>query len=485
MRNKSAFSIILNIGVHLLFTCQVLASVTEVHISHLAESLQKGVINRQKQTICTITINSSEEKKSLLHNLPDSKFQVVELATDGSINNYSSRKTAFLVDACNSLNANKVKCDQVILSTHFGNHYWGETGLRFNIDDFEQLSCSNVCSNVLSTPKTKIAFACNMNSDNEMGNRTPEQMRTDLINDGLSSIDADQAVQSVHTAAGMSYRQRHNLIFFGDSELIAFNKRAPKGPVMANLLDRAFNQGMNWTTQDSSFIKNLNDLKPGLGLISLKTNTDANLRTQICKLVNPAINNNGKLMYLAAWLKDPKWIRFYPRLVSLVTQKDFFEELNENGRNAFKAISQNSQAKKEILTVLHTLKGATMKHRWSFAAWKAGWLSDIEFKNIVAESMIKFLRPPFPSDSSDRQDMVDEIGWMHKRYYKSNINDGNIVSQFALKDISIYYKNNQQKVNNFFTQDIDIISRALLETKSQDKELNNAFQKHYGYTIGN
>lgn len=481
MRIRLAFFAILTFAVELVLTCQVRASVPEIHISHLGESLQNGRISRQKETICTITINSSEEKKVLLNYLPSSKFQVVELATNGYENDYGSRKTAFLADACNTLNLHKVKCDQVIISTHFGNYYWGESGLRFNIDDLEQLSCSNVCSNVLSSPKTKIAFACNMNSDDEMGNRTPEQMRADLIRDGLSSIDADQAVQSVHTAAGMSYRQRHNLIFFGDSELIAFNKRAPSGPVMANLLSRAFKKGMNWTTQNSSFVNDLNEINPKLGLISLKTNTDTNLRTQVCKLVNPAINNNGKLMYLAAWINDPQWIKFYPRLVNLVTQKNFFEELNDNGRNAFKAIAQNTRIKNEVLKVISTLKGPTMKHRWAFAAWKAGWISDVEFRSTVAASIIKFLRPPFPSDSSDRQDIVDEIGWMAKRYYKINNPSDNIVAQFTLQDIFTYFKNDQQKVNAFFTQDIDLMSRALLETQSTDAQLNLFFKKYYGY----
>jgi hypothetical protein len=485
MRNNTLPFVILSLAVHFLFACNAFAAVTEVHVSELEQALKKGQLDRQKQTICTLTINSSEEKKALIKNLPSSQFQVVELATAGSINDYGSRKTAFLVDACNNLNVNKVKCDQVIISTHFGNHYWGESGLRFNIDDLEQLSCSDVCSNVLSAPKTKVAFACNMNSDDEMGTRSPEQMRADLIRDGLSSIDADQAVQSVHTAAGMSYRQRHNLIFFGESELIAFNKRAPGGRDMAHLMDRAFKQGMEWSTQNSNFIQDLNKQKSGLGLISLKTNSNPALRTKICKMVDPAVNNNGKLMYMAAWLKDKNWIQYYPRLVNLATQKDFFQELNDNGRNAFKTIAQNAEAKKEILTVLQTLRGATMKHRWAFVAWKAGWLNDVEFKNIVAESIIKFLRPPFPSDSSDRQDMVDEIGWMHKRYYKSNIDDGNIVSQFTMKDLNTFYKNSTLKVKNFFTQDIDLISRALGETQFTDPELKKAFEKYYGYSLDN
>jgi hypothetical protein len=61
----------------------------------------------QKSTVCTITVNSPDEKEIFRRNLPDDKFEFVELVERG--------RPDWLASACRQ----GVSCDVLVISGHF------------------------------------------------------------------------------------------------------------------------------------------------------------------------------------------------------------------------------------------------------------------------------------------------------------------------------------------------------------------------------
>src|SRR5262245_43932160 len=69
-----------------------------------------------KTTVCTITVNSPNEKDAFCRNLPKDRFEFVELVERG--------RRDWLSSACQQ----KVQCDALIISGHFGGTMSAATG---------------------------------------------------------------------------------------------------------------------------------------------------------------------------------------------------------------------------------------------------------------------------------------------------------------------------------------------------------------------
>src|SRR3954464_7685813 len=60
-----------------------------------------------KKTVCTITVNSADEKEAFRRSLPPDKFQFVELVEHG--------RPDWLASACQQ----KIHCDVLVISGHY------------------------------------------------------------------------------------------------------------------------------------------------------------------------------------------------------------------------------------------------------------------------------------------------------------------------------------------------------------------------------
>ena len=67
------------------------------------------------QTVCTITVNSPDEKEALRRHLPESKYRFVELVERG--------RPDWLASACQK----RIQCDVLLISGHFaGTNFFSE-----------------------------------------------------------------------------------------------------------------------------------------------------------------------------------------------------------------------------------------------------------------------------------------------------------------------------------------------------------------------
>ncbi len=173
----------------------------------------------KKKVICTATINSSEEKESFQRYLHPDYFEFVELVKGKS-------DTGFLARTCKE---NKVKCDVVLVSGHFGGGFTDNKSFFLSDSDMEKLSCSS-CPSVLNDATMVYLFGCNTLASKQKSSRTPEEYARVLRDEvGLDSADALATAAVRYSPIGDSFNDRLRRIFNGSAFIGGFGDKAPLG----------------------------------------------------------------------------------------------------------------------------------------------------------------------------------------------------------------------------------------------------------------
>ena len=99
--------------------------------------------DRQKQTVCTITVNSADEKETFRRYLPASRYEFVELV--------ERDRPDWLASACRK----SVACDVLIVSGHYdgGNEFFSdqlEVREFLPVSELERVSCSGSCTGLFA-----------------------------------------------------------------------------------------------------------------------------------------------------------------------------------------------------------------------------------------------------------------------------------------------------------------------------------------------
>jgi hypothetical protein len=108
----------------------------------------------ERKTVCSITVNSPDEKAVFSRILPPDKFQFVELVERG--------RPDWLASACRQ----QIHCDIVVISGHYdgGNEFFSdrvEAKEFLPVDEIERVSCSDSCPGLFSHLKEVYLFGCN------------------------------------------------------------------------------------------------------------------------------------------------------------------------------------------------------------------------------------------------------------------------------------------------------------------------------------
>src|SRR5258708_7014629 len=111
-------------------------------------------VRADKKTVCTITVNSPDEKEIFQRNLPKDEFQFVELVERG--------RPDWLASSCHA----GVRCDVLVISGHFDSgteFYTDRLDSRefLPVDEMERVACSDSCPGLFSQLKEVYLFGCN------------------------------------------------------------------------------------------------------------------------------------------------------------------------------------------------------------------------------------------------------------------------------------------------------------------------------------
>ena len=184
------------------------------------------------KTVCTVTINSSDEKEAFQRHLPRDQYQFVELVQRGK------------PDWLESARRRGVSCDVLIISGHFddGTEFYTD---RFDdrefltVHEMQHASCSASGDGLFSQLKEVYLFGCNTLKSDPRYVASAEVVRS-LVRAGHSQADAQRASALLSERYGQSNRDRLRHVFKDVPVLYGFSSKAPLGRTAGPLLERYF-----------------------------------------------------------------------------------------------------------------------------------------------------------------------------------------------------------------------------------------------------
>ncbi len=185
----------------------------------------------QKSTVCTITVNSADEREAFRRNLPEDKFDFVELVEHG--------RPDWLRSAC----AKKIRCDVLLISGHFaGTEFYSSQPVvneSLPVDELERVSCGGSCPQLFSHLKEVYLFGCDTLKAEPVRSAMPEIVRA-LLREGRSRADAERVARACSEREAESASERMRRIFANVPVIYGFASLAPYGRTAGPLLERYF-----------------------------------------------------------------------------------------------------------------------------------------------------------------------------------------------------------------------------------------------------
>ena len=183
-----------------------------------------------KRTVCTITVNSSDEKAMFRQRLPADQYEFVELVERG--------RPDWLASACRQ----GIRCDLLVISGHFdgSSAFYSdqvEASEFLPVAELERASCSNSCPALFSQLKEVYLFGCNTLNADAVKSTSSEAGRS-LARAGHSPLGAQRIVHALDQLHGESSRDRMRRIFTTVPVIYGFSSVAPLGHAAAALLGR-------------------------------------------------------------------------------------------------------------------------------------------------------------------------------------------------------------------------------------------------------
>jgi len=184
-----------------------------------------------KATVCTITVNSADEREAFKRFLPADGYEFVELVERG--------RADWLRSSCQK----GVECDVLLISGHFaGTEFYSS---RFDVDEslpvdeMQRVACSASCPGLFSKVKEVYLFGCDTLKPEATKSATPEIIKH-LVKDGQTRAAAEKAARMLSERYAESNLERMRRVFKDVPVIYGFSSLAPYGRVAGPLLDRYF-----------------------------------------------------------------------------------------------------------------------------------------------------------------------------------------------------------------------------------------------------
>ena len=327
-------------------------------------------------TVCTITVNSPDEKESLKRGLPEGDYRFVELVERG--------RADWLASACRS----GVRCDVLLVSGHF------DGGTEFYTDRLEQreslpvsemrrAACSESCPGVFAQLREVYLFGCNTLNPDGLTGAAGEIARA-LVRGGAAPADAERVARALNDRHRESNRDRMRQIFKDVPIIYGFSSKAPLGPFAAATLDRylqaspppAIGSGQASTKLLGLFAPATMAVAAGL----TDADPDADFRRDVCRLSDDRLSAAQKLDFVHDVLqRDPAEVRmlfdYVEAYAGSLTEDD---RQSPAARRALEAIAGDRAARERYLAFARNDDEPTVRSRMLALARDLGWLTPAE-----------------------------------------------------------------------------------------------------------
>jgi len=329
-----------------------------------------------RKTVCTITVNSSDERELLKQRLPQGEFDFVELVERG--------RPDWLASACRK----GVQCDVLVVSGHFDggtDFYSDRLDVResLSVAELERASCSDSCPGVFAHLKEVYLFGCNTLNAEAMQSASAEIGRS-LLRAGHAPADAERITRLLAEQHANSNRDRMRSIFKDVPVVYGFSSKAPLGPYAAATLDKYFKTapaGEFGSGQPSAKLVGL------FAPVSMTTTTGvtatdplAKHRAEVCRFSDDRLDAAHKVGFIHTLLqRDMAEVRmFLDQLERYAGSLDAATRREPGVAAGLEAISQDTAARTRYVEFLRDADQPAIRARMIELAGTFGWLAPVE-----------------------------------------------------------------------------------------------------------
>jgi hypothetical protein len=351
-------------------------SVRTLALAALAVMSWGTVADADKRTVCTITVNSSDEKEMFRQRLPEGQYRFVELVERG--------RADWLASACKQ----GIRCDLLVISGHFDGatvFYSDQVAASefLPVAEMERASCSDSCPGLFSQLKEVYLFGCNTLNSDATRSMSSEVGRS-LVRGGHSQVDARRLANALDKRHGESTRDRMRRIFVNVPVIYGFSSVAPLGPTAATLLGRYLQASSMADVGSGRSSSRLLSTFAAESMIAVSGLSDADpgaaYRRESCQFVDDRLSPADKLDFIHTLLhRDMGEVRmFLERIESL------FASLSESERRApaflraLDEIAHDDVARDRYLAFSDDADQPAVRARMIQLAGTLGWLAPAE-----------------------------------------------------------------------------------------------------------
>ncbi len=344
-----------------------------------------------QKTVCTVTINSSDERDAFQRHLPRDNYRFVELVQRG--------QPDWLASACRR----GVTCDALIISGHFddGTEFYTD---RFDDREFltmhelQQASCSASCNGLFAQLKEVYLFGCNT-LKSETRHAAGAEVARSLLRAGQSLADAERVAALLSERYGQSNRDRLRHVFKDVPVLYGFSSKAPLGRTAGPLVERYFQSAPAGEVASGRTSPTLLSLFGPSSMIATAGLTDADphaaFRRDMCALADDQPADAAKVAFMHQVLRrDVTEVRmFLDHLERYLGSLGAAQRQRHDVAAALGAIESDHRTRDRYLEFARDADEATVHTRMMALARGLGWLTpaqeQAEFLQMVAVRMAR------------------------------------------------------------------------------------------------
>lgn len=340
------------------------------------------------RTVCTVTINSADEKESFQRHLPPGDYRFVELVQRGQ------------PDWLASARRRGERCDVLVISGHFDDgteFYTDRADFRefLTVHEMQHESCRP--DGLFAQLKEVYLFGCNTLKSEPRYSASGEVLRS-LQRTGQSRADAERRAAWLSARYGQSNRERLRHVFKDVPVLYGFSSKAPLGRYAGPLMERYFESAPAGEVGSGRPSPTLLRLFGPSSMISVAGLTEADphaeFRTEMCSLADDRPEAK-KLEFLHTLLqREPSDVRMLlehvERYLGALAPAQRAQPETAAG---LARIAADLPARERFLAFARDADRASTSTRMLAVARSLGWLTPVEerdeFVAMIAARMAR------------------------------------------------------------------------------------------------
>jgi hypothetical protein len=325
------------------------------------------------RTVCTITVNSPNERDSFRSHLPAGDYKFVELVERG--------RPDWLASACQQ----QVQCDALIISGHFdgGDEFYTDRHDQSEylaVEEMERASCSGSCPGVFANLKEVYLFGCNTLKP-EARQTASEDIVRGMLRSGRSPAEALKAAGVLGDLYARSNRDRMRHIFKDVPVIYGFSALAPLGRTAGPLLDRYFSSAAPNEVGSGQLSNKLLGAFSNTALTVTAGVTDADPQAQVrrdaCQLLDNRTTDAQKVAFLHDVLRrDAAEVRmFLWHIERFANSIKPMQRLKPETAAEFAALAGDQATRQRFMESARDADDSNVRMRMVALARNIGWLN--------------------------------------------------------------------------------------------------------------